>query len=129
MYKKKTKKEKALNLEKKRKNKKDIWKEEEKRVLYSVSKRTNFRSYCNLFNTEYKQHVRKTYDNGCFLCGKREQDNGRALDVHHVNYNKQCGCDKTKCICIPLCRSCHAKTNGNRDYWEKKIIELLQTND
>jgi hypothetical protein len=21
--------------------------------------------------------------------------------------------------------SCHAKTNGNRDYWEKKIIELL----
>ena len=85
----------------------------------------SFEPYCIKFNAAYKRMIRERFNNVCFLCGKWEKDNGRALDVHHVNYNKDCGCDGSMCICVPLCRSCHTKTNSNREYWERKIIKLL----
>ena len=70
--------------------------------------------------------IRKQFSNVCFLCGKTEEENGRLLDVHHVNYNKKCGCDTTKCICVPLGRSCHSGTGADRDYWQALIIEMLK---
>ena len=29
------------------------------------------------------------------------------------------------CEFVPLCQSCHAKTNGNRQYWENLIMGYL----
>jgi hypothetical protein len=111
---------------------------EETKTLMSIAKKGNkhpnwlggisFEPYCIKFNEAYKKIVRDKFNNRCFWCGLSKAENGRALSVHHVNYNKQCGCDKTKCICVPLCARCHARTNGNRDGWEKllaKKIELL----
>jgi len=86
----------------------------------------SFEPYCIKFNASFKHNNRDQFNNVCFLCGKTEKKNGRALDVHHVNYNKNCGCDNTTCICVPLCHSCHSKTNGNRKYWEKKIMNKLK---
>ena len=86
----------------------------------------SFEPYCIKFNKAYKESVRELFGRKCFLCGKTEEDNGKKLDVHHVNYNKACGCDSTLCICVPLCHSCHMKTNGNRDYWEALISTKLK---
>ena len=86
----------------------------------------SFEPYCIKFNASFKRNNRDQFNNVCFLCGKTEEENCRALDVHHVNYNKQCGCDDTKCVCVPLCRSCHMKTNNNRDWWEKLIMSKLK---
>jgi hypothetical protein len=86
----------------------------------------SFEPYCIKFNDEYKNCIRNLFGNECFLCGKTEDNNGRALDVHHVNYNKDCGCDETKCICVPLCHSCHSKTNSDRDFWQCLIMEMLK---
>jgi len=36
------------------------------------------------------------------------------LDVHHIDYDKK-NCDPRNLI--SLCRSCHLKTNYDRDYW------------
>lgn len=101
---------------------------EEKRALWAFQKK-HHGEYCDLFNEEYKRKIRERYGNSCFLCGKWEKDNGQAFSVHHVNYDPSCGCDGAKCVCVPLCISCHSRTNANRDCWQKKIINLLAKSD
>lgn len=81
-------------------------------------------NYCSLFNKSFKIKVRNSYNNKCFICSKTKQENRRNLDVHHVNYDKACLCG-SPCDFIPLCRSCHSKTNFNRKYWEDLIMHYL----
>ena len=83
--------------------------------------------YCYLFNERFKESIRNLYDRRCFLCGKTEEENGRRHDVHHVNYDKDCLCNGG-CEFVPLCISCHVKTNCNRKYWEDIIMCYLYPN-
>lgn len=87
----------------------------------------SFGKYCPKFNEEFKEYIRAKFDNVCFLCGKTEEDNGQKLSVHHVNYDKACGCAETEedrkvddnaCQFVPLCRSCNSRVNKDRDKWE-----------
>lgn len=90
--------------------------------------------YCHKFNAEFKDRVRANFDFKCVLCGKSEKDNiskatGKVvkLSIHHVNYNKNACCeDDIQKLFASLCSSCHAKTNYNRERWEKKILKILQ---
>lgn len=82
----------------------------------------SFGKYCHKFNNEFKEYIRDKFGRVCFLCPTTEEENGRKLDVHHVNYNKDCGCDDDKtCQFVPLCRSCNSKANIDREMWEAKI--------
>lgn len=76
----------------------------------------SFEPYCNKFNNQLKEQIRDKFDRKCFLCGKREKDSKSKLHVHHTDYNKGQGCGYNWSL-IPLCRSCHMKTNSNRYYW------------
>ena len=87
----------------------------------------SFGKYCKLFNNSFKKSVRDNYHNTCFLCGKTKEEEGQNLSVHHVNYNKDCLCGST-CEFVPLCASCHSKTNHNREYWEDLIMHYLHPN-
>ena len=86
---------------------------------------TSFEPYCEKFNKEFKESVRDKFGRVCFMCNKTENDNGRKLDVHHVNYDKECLCDGADCEFVPLCIKCHRKTNGSRDLWERLIMNVL----
>jgi hypothetical protein len=77
----------------------------------------SFGKYCEKFNKTKKEEIRAKYGRVCFICGKNEEENGRKLDVHHVDYSKNQGCDGNKWALIPLCKSCHAKTGNNRSVW------------
>lgn len=83
----------------------------------------SFEPYCQKFNNELRERVRLFFDNKCFLCG--EPQNGRKLSVHHVNYDKMVCCNDVKPLFIPLCMSCHFKTNHNRAHWEKYFTDKL----
>lgn len=85
----------------------------------------SFEPYCPKFNYKFKESVREKFSRVCFLCGEKE--NGMKLDVHHVNYDKSCLCSEVECEFVPLCRSCHMKTNTNRKYYESMIREKLLT--
>ena len=87
----------------------------------------SFEPYCHKFNNKFKEMIRDKFDRVCFLCGKTEEDNNIKLSVHHVQYNKNCGCDDSiACDYVPLCNSCHAKTsNGDREYYESLIQNKL----
>jgi hypothetical protein len=80
--------------------------------------------YCEKWNNNLRERVRAYFGYTCFLCG--EPQNGKALHVHHVWYNKKACCDNTPRSLVPLCTSCHAKTtSGDRDHWSNYIQELL----
>jgi hypothetical protein len=89
--------------------------------------------YCPKFNEGLKERIREKYGRKCLLCPTTEEENiaknDRKLSIHHVDYNKQCGCDGNECRLVPLCDSCHSKTNKGRSRWEQvimlKIVELF----
>ena len=87
---------------------------------------SSFEPYCEKFNNQFKECIRDRFNRLCFLCGMTEKENGRKLDVHHVNYDKSCLCNDVDCEFVPLCQKCHVKTNGDREYWESYIMEKLE---
>lgn len=90
----------------------------------------SFEPYCPKFNNQKKEDVRNKYNRKCLVCGKDEKTNGRKLDVHHVDYDKDQGCDGKKWELVPLCKSCHSKTgNGNRLIWNCYIKYLIHYHD
>jgi Mor family transcriptional regulator len=89
----------------------------------------NSSGYCYKYNNECREHNRKKYNNECFFCGITENEIGRKLDTHHIDNNKNQGCDNTpNWRLVPLCNSCHGITKGgkeNREVWKTRIIWLL----
>jgi hypothetical protein len=83
--------------------------------------------YCEKFNRNLKNRVRAYFGYKCFECGVSPTTSD--LDVHHIHYNKKTCCDGSPHDMIPLCRSCHMKTNADRDYWERRYTMLLYLNN
>lgn len=75
----------------------------------------SFEPYCTKFNNDIKESVRDAFGRRCYLCG--EHENGYKLNIHHVDYNKSQGCRGLKWSLVPLCKSCHMRTNARRWYW------------
>jgi len=66
------------------------------------------------FNPVLKRKIRSDYGHKCFFpgCDVTTESNGRDLDVHHYDY------DKNSKNCVPLCRKHNGVVNGNRKEWE-----------
>lgn len=79
----------------------------------------SFEPYCIKFNDDLKERVREFFDRKCYICGKNEFENDRKMCVHHVNYDKMICCNDIEPLFVPLCMSCHGKTNSKRNEWEK----------
>lgn len=88
--------------------------------------------YCDKWNEKIRQTVRNRYDNCDFMSGIPDNVcnvlNGMVykLDVHHVDMNKDQGCNDHEWKLIPLSRSNHSKTIGNRSFWERLICYALE---
>jgi hypothetical protein len=85
----------------------------------------SWQKYCNKFDRPLKERVRSYFGRMCVHCGKLEKDNGRKLDVHHVNFDKMICCNDVKPLFVALCRSCHSKTNHLRDGWEEYFTNMI----
>lgn len=68
----------------------------------------SFEPYPPTFNERFKRMIRERDNYTCVVC------NGYGKEVHHINYVKN---DTVPDNCITLCKSCHSKTNSNREYW------------
>lgn len=78
------------------------------------------------FNSRLKKIIRLRDKYACQVCGEIEGvDYDKALDVHHISYNKN---DNEKSNLISLCNVCHSRTNGKRDYWKERLSNLLSVN-
>ncbi len=85
----------------------------------------SFGKYCPKFNDELKEKVRTFFGHQCILCGKTEKELGYHLHVHHVDYDKEDGCNGRDPLFVPLCCNCHMKTNFDRDEWELFFRQYL----
>jgi hypothetical protein len=83
----------------------------------------SFEPYCVKFNDEFKERVRGFFNHRCVECGTPQ--NGSKLLIHHVNFDKKTCCNDNKPLFVPPCRSCHSKTNFNRDYWQDRYTRLI----
>lgn len=81
--------------------------------------------YCFKFTDRLKEEVRDRYNRLCVLCGKTEKENCRKLDVHHVDFNKNQGCDGVDWKLLPLCQSCHGQITRNEDAFQSMIESQL----
>ena len=88
--------------------------------------------YCVKFNETVKEHIREKYDRRCFLCGRLEEDNitytgkQKKLSVHHVDMNKQQGCNGHEWKLVPLCLYCH---NSKVPKTLQRYIEYILENE
>ena len=83
----------------------------------------SFFPYCQKFNNEFKERVRAFFNHQCVECGTPQKE--KKLGVHHVNFDKQSCCNDTFPLFVPLCPSCHTKTNHNREYWEQYFTDMI----
>lgn len=74
----------------------------------------SFEPYGVEFNDELKSQIRDRDNHTCQECHYTEEQLGRALDVHHIDYNKTNNSPENL---ISLCRSCHMQTNFSREDW------------
>lgn len=88
----------------------------------------SFLPYCEKFDKRKREDIRKKYDYKCYSCGKRQTENltkfkkVRKLSVHHIDFDKQQGCDGKGWKLIPLCLECHGKI-----HWDKiSLIYLME---
>lgn len=63
-----------------------------------------------------KESIRERDGYICQMCGIHQEELGKKLDVHHIDYDKENLDPKNL---ISLCRGCHMKTNHNRGEWQK----------
>ncbi len=82
----------------------------------------SFEPYTKEFNNKFKRSIRKRDNQICMLCRIHREKCKRALDVHHINYDKQLSIPEN---CISLCWNCHLKTNFNRKNWIYFFQSLL----
>jgi len=66
------------------------------------------------FNKILKEQIRQRDNHQCQICGKTTKQNGKKLDIHHIDYDKN-NLDPENLI--SLCHNCHMKTNFNRDIY------------
>ena len=66
------------------------------------------------FNRKLKKQIRKRDNYTCQECGFTEQQLGKTLHIHHIDYNKR-NDNPNNLIC--LCNSCHIHTNFKREDW------------
>jgi len=73
----------------------------------------SFEPYCEKFNEKKREEIRNQYGRKCVICGRDEKDNitktGKQwkLSVHHIDSDKEQGCDGKQWKLAPLCMYCH----------------------
>lgn len=82
--------------------------------------------YCFKFNKQLKDSIRAEHKYTCFLC--RIEQTKPGLGIHHIDYNHNAGCKNKRFALLPLCSTCHGKTNYNRWYWFNLLINYWAMN-
>jgi hypothetical protein len=87
---------------------------------------TTYLPYCSKFNKRRRKAVREFFNYKCLMCGTDQSDSTRKLSVHHIDHNKEQGCDGKPFNLIPLCINCHARERSREEEYKKYINKILE---
>lgn len=73
-----------------------------------------YEPYCSLFNMRKKEEIRNKYLRTCIISGESLLQTGRRLTVHHVDNNKQQGCDGAKWRLVPITKGWNNKLRNKQ---------------
>lgn len=74
----------------------------------------SFEPYSTDFVGTLKRKIRVRDGHACSICRTQQEQLPRALDIHHIDYDKK---NTAESNLVALCQSCHAKTNYRRQEW------------
>lgn len=75
----------------------------------------------------FKKAIRRRDGHVCQVCGMTREDHGKALCVHHINYDKN---DLSLINLVTICRFCHGKMHGSplsRKRWENRLSKMMKS--
>jgi len=76
--------------------------------------------YCKNWTEEVREKIRNEYGRKCYICRKDEKDNItksgniRKLSVHHIDSDKEQGCNGKPFKLVPVCMKCHGKVHNHK---------------
>ena len=73
-------------------------------------------------NKKLREEIRKRDEYRCQQCFRHQDELGRKLDVHHIDFNKN---HNDSVNLISLCVLCHAQTNYNRKDWVNYFSNVM----
>jgi len=88
--------------------------------------------YCFLFNERRRIAVRIFFGNKCICCSKEVSKNitlngsQKELSVHHVDHDKEQGCNGKPFNLVPLCINCHSKELHHQQEYKININKILE---
>jgi len=82
-----------------------------------------YEPYSIEFTEQLKLKIRNRDNYTCQLCNMKQKNYRRALDIHHIDYNKK-NCEENNLIA--LCGKCNTKVNADRDYWFTYFTYLME---
>lgn len=82
----------------------------------------SFEPYGADFSDELRTKIRERDGNKCIECSWTEEQLGKKVDVHHIDFDKK---NNSPNNLVSLCRSCHAQTQFNRDEWTEYYQQKL----
>jgi hypothetical protein len=91
----------------------------------------SFYPYCPKFNAKRKRAVRQFFHNICICCGSHKDENLVAnrpinLDVHHIDHDKEQGCNGKPFNLVPFCRADHFKEGISQEEFKQYINNTLR---
>lgn len=84
---------------------------------------SSFYPYTPEFNNKLKDAIRARDGYACFICGLTESEQGRSLDVHHIDYDKG---NSSLDNLVALCDVCHGRTDHNHAYWQDILNKAME---
>lgn len=73
----------------------------------------SFDPYCEKWTEKKREEIRNLYNRKCVICNTLEKDNitkngkMKKLSVHHIDSDKEQGCNNKPWKLMPLCMHCH----------------------
>ncbi len=96
---------------------------------------TSFGKYCPKFDRRRREATRDFFRRKCLACGKEELENiiynkrgarQVSLSVHHVDHDKEQGCNGKPFNLVPFCTNCHSKELHNEEEYKQYINKTLE---
>jgi len=79
--------------------------------------------YTRAFSNKLKELIRERDGFKCKYCGRTQSENGQALSVHHIDYDKTNSDPRNL---VSLCASCHAKTSAGNSASKRRWTHIFK---
>jgi hypothetical protein len=87
---------------------------------------TSFLPYCNKFNNKRKKAVRDFFGGYCIVTGEHQNDCSHKHNVHHIDHDKEQGCNGKPFNLVPMNDAEHARELYYEEEYKKYINKTLR---